>query len=276
MVKRLLNRLLDTRHSLLATGRRGFTLLELTIYAALFSVAAVAFVGILVTITQVQVKSGAQAEVNQQSQFLLQTIQRYVETSSLIDMATDSATTTLKLRMSSSAGDPAYIYLSAGTVYLKETEAGAPQALTSDKVNVSSLSFIKRANSSGRDSLGVSFTVEYNSASIKDQFSQGLNVSVARVSAATFDSNVIPSTSNTYKIGVAAGDWQSINNTIFFNSSNVGIGANSPTAKLQVNNGDIYVDTAARGLILRDSGGSCWRLTVNSSGTVSTASLTCP
>lgn len=245
-------------------------------YAAMFSVAAVVFITILVSVTKVQVRQSAVAEVNQQSQFLLQNIQRYVESSSVVEMDTDSSTSTLKLRMSSSSFDPTYIYLSGDTVYLKETDAGAPQALTSGKVNVLNLTFIKRSNASGKDSVNVSFVMEYDAANSQYRFSQALNISVARVSAATFDSSIIPATSDTYKLGVSAGDWQSINDTIYFSGSNVGIGIDPPVAKLQVNGGDVYVDTTSKGLILRDNTGGCWRLSVNTSGTISSASLTCP
>ncbi|KKW46862.1 MAG: hypothetical protein A3A43_01600 [Candidatus Liptonbacteria bacterium RIFCSPLOWO2_01_FULL_56_20] len=55
--------------------------------------------------------------------------------------------------------------------------------------------------------------------------------------AATFDSDLVPAAANTYKIGVSAGDWQSINNLIFFASSNVGVGAPAPNQALEVNGG---------------------------------------
>lgn len=260
----------------LLLARGGFTLLEMVIFAALFAIAAVSFMTILVSVTRIQVRQGAAAEVNQQSQFLLQTIQRYVEQSSLIEMTADAATSTLKLRMPSSAYDPTYVYLSGGTVYLKESDAGTPQALSSSKVNVTNMVFTKRSNPTGHDSVDISFAVEYAKQNAQQAFSQILDTAIARVSAATFDSNVVPSAGNTYKIGVSAGDWQSINNTIFFSGSNVGIGAASPGAKLQISSGDVYVDTTTKGLVLRDSGGGCWRVTVNASGTLSTASMTCP
>ena len=264
-----------TSNFYLLTSNKGFTLIELAIYAAMFAVASVAFIAILVSITKVQVRQSAVAEVNQQSQFLLQNIQRYVESSSMVEMAQDSVTSTLRLRMSSSTFDPTLIYLSGGTIYLQEA-GGAPQALTSGKVNITDMSFIKRSNSRGKDSVNISFTMEYDAPNTQQRFSQALNISVARVSAATFDSDILPATNDAYKLGVMAGDWQSINDTIYFDGSNVGIGINPPSAKLQVNGGDIYVDTTAKGLILRDGVGGCWRVTVNSSGTISSASLTCP
>lgn len=58
---------------------------------------------------------------------------------------------------------------------------------------------------------------------------------------------------------------------------NVGIGASSPTAKLQVDGGDAAVTTQGNGLILRAGDGpKCFRVTVNNVGTLNTAEVTCP
>ncbi|KKS53467.1 MAG: Carbohydrate-binding family V/XII [Candidatus Magasanikbacteria bacterium GW2011_GWA2_42_32] len=223
--------------SLPARPRAGFTIIELLIFTAVFSVMSIAFLSALVSAIQIQTKQLAASEVNQQSQFLLDTIQYYVQSASLVELPSDTATTTLKLRMSSSSTDPLYIYLSGDVVYLKQTDSGAAEALTSAKVAVSNLTFTKRANNPGHDSVNVLFTIAYNAVSQTNSFFQNLQLSVARVGAATFDSNVVPSSNNTYKLGTAAQDWQSINNTIFFSSSNVGIGASSPGQTLEVNGG---------------------------------------
>ncbi|RME56632.1 type II secretion system protein, partial [Candidatus Parcubacteria bacterium] len=101
-----------TQHSS-RSRRAGFTLLELLIFSGLFVVVALAFVGILVSVSRVYIEQTTKSEVNQQSQFVLQTIQRYVEESSLIEEpANDGDTgTLLKLRMPDSARDPVYIHL---------------------------------------------------------------------------------------------------------------------------------------------------------------------
>src|SRR5439155_3691810 len=83
--------------------RSGFTVLELILFTAIFVGTGVIFITILLTITRVHVRQSAVAEVNQQSQFLLQTIQRNVASASLIEMQTDVATATLKLRMANPA-----------------------------------------------------------------------------------------------------------------------------------------------------------------------------
>lgn len=218
-------------------SRRGFTVIELLIFSAIFAVVAITFVAILVSITRVQLRQVSVAEVSQQSQFVLQTLERYIEQSSLIEMATDAPTSTLTLRMPSSAKDPTYIYLSSNAVYLKETDSGTPEALTSSRVRVSTLTFTKRANASGHDSVAISLVVEYNTESIQQRFTQALSTAIARVSAATFDSDIRASSTNTYKIGAATQEWQSINSTIYFSGSNVGINVANPGQTLEVNGG---------------------------------------
>ena len=56
----------------------------------------------------------------------------------------------------------------------------------------------------------------------------------------------------------------------------VGIGTTTPTAKLQVTSGDVYVNTVGTGLIFKSPNGSCFRLTVNNGGTLKGTAITCP
>ena len=100
----------------LETKNCGFTILELLIFSAVLVLVMIGFITVLVSITKVHVRQTSSANVNQESQFLLQTIQYYVERSSMIDLAANTATSTLKLRMPASSTDPTYIYLSSSTV----------------------------------------------------------------------------------------------------------------------------------------------------------------
>jgi hypothetical protein len=71
--------------------------------------------------------------------------------------------------------------------------------------------------------------------------------------------------------------WQSDKEDIYYDSEgSVGIGI-KPTAKLQVHQGDVYIDNVGRGVIMRDNLGKCWRMTIDAAGRVQTTPLeVCP
>lgn len=275
------NSLLSTFH-FLRSNRRGLSLIELLIFAGIFSVIMVGFITIMVAVIRVQSRQSAAAEVNQQSQFLLQQLQYYIERSSLVETPQDTSTSTLTLRMCASSEDPTVLRLASGIVYIKKG-AAAEEQLTTDKVTVSSLVFQKRSNPPGHDSVNINFTMAYNTPNITQSFVQALQTSVARVSAATFDSNVSPSSTNAYVIGTSAMRWQSINGVIYFSNAdppNVGVsdGTFTPAARFQVRNGNIYIDTAGNGLVMKDpSTGYCWTYKPTTvTGALNISSSTCP
>ena len=225
--------------------RAAFTLIELLVFLGIFAFMSAAFIAVLLTVTRVQVRQASVVEVSEQSQFLLQQIQYYIEKSSLIDIPQDTPTSTLKLWTGVDAQDPTYITLTSGVVYLQQTATGTPQALTSNKVTVSNLTFTRRANAPSHDSVNVSFTLAYNTSNIQQAFSQMLQTSIARVSAATFDSNIIPSSTASYNLGTSALTWSSINQKIYFSGSNVGIGTTAnPVDTLELN-GNLYIDSTS-------------------------------
>ena len=59
-------------------------------------------------------------------------------------------------------------------------------------------------------------------------------------------------------------------------NGNVGIGTNNPKTKLQVTDGDVYIDNATKGIILKSPDGNCWRVTVDNSGNLVRMSVVCP
>lgn len=230
-------------------SREAFTLIELIIYAAIFTVIALVFLNSLIFFVNMQAKQSAQAEVASQSQFLLQTVQRYVEQSSYIDMPTSTATGTLTLRMSSSSTDKIQIYASGNVAYMTtwatngtSYTSSSTTPLTSSKVNVSSFSFTRIQNGGGgHDSVNVSFNVAYNASSSAWQFANSLKLAVARVNAATFDSGVYPSVGGGSSLGSTAYPWSPINNVLYFANNNVGVNVSPSSHDLEVN-GDLRLD----------------------------------
>jgi len=250
--------------------RTGFTLVELLIYVGVFSIAAGLFTGVLTTLTKVQVRESATVEVSQQAQFVIQTVQRLVTDASIIELASDTATSTLKLRMEDASRDPTCVQLSSGVVYLMEGNDGvnkqncfatsSPQAkaLTDSKVVVNTLNFTKRANPPAKDTVKIDLTVAYNSQNPQESLiSRTLQTAITKISAATFDSDVIPSTDNFYTVGLGAQQWakgffsnllvggySSVTGGVAAFNGNVGIGTASPATKLDVN-GSVRLGTSA-------------------------------
>lgn len=259
----------------LNSSRKAFTLIELLIFIGIFAGVTVAFTSIFVSILRVYNRQSATAEVARQSQFLLQTVQNQVQRSVAIDMPTDFVTSTLTLRMPDIT-DPTIIYLSNNMVYMRVGTSTSAQPLTNSRVKITNLSFTRHANPPGHDVVDVAFSLENVTNNIQNYFSQDLTTAIARVSASTFDSDVVASSSNTYNLGTAVGNWRSINSTIYFNGANVGVGAMTPTAKFQVSGGDFYADTVGNGIILKAPNATCWRVTVSNVGAFVSASVTCP
>jgi len=259
----------------MSTPRSAYTLVELLIFLAITAVVALALAGILIVTVQLQAHQSSAGEVQTESTAVLQQLQYDVQNASLINIPLDTPTTTLSLRMSSPALDPTTVTLASGTLYVQQG-ASSTQPLTSSRIVISNLSFTRHANPPSHDSLNISFTAAANVATnTKQYFSQVFQTTVTQVAAASFNSNLLPSSTNAYSLGASGGVWNSVNNIIYFNGTNVGIGTAAPLAPLDVSGGDIYVLNTGAGVVIRAAGGSCWRLAVNTSGTLATASVSC-
>ena len=56
----------------------------------------------------------------------------------------------------------------------------------------------------------------------------------------------------------------------------VGLGTDQPRAKLEVNDGDIYLPNSNRGVIMTSPSGSCFRVTVDNAGNMVSTPIACP
>lgn len=74
-----------------------------------------------------------------------------------------------------------------------------------------------------------------------------------------------------------AGNTASLNTRMLIqNDGNVGIGTITPGSKLDISNGDAYINNSANGVILKSPNGTCWRIAVDNTGNLTTTSVTCP
>jgi hypothetical protein len=199
--------------------KKGFSLIELLIYTGLFAVAAGLLTGITLTVTRVQTQESASLEVTKQSQFIMQRVQNLVRQSSNIEEPVCVGDIcSLKLRMENSALDPTCITVENDIVKLAQGPGVSLDAcsstkvnLTTDKVKVGMLKFSKIVNPGGHSIVNVDLTLNYNSTNpILSGASKRLTSAVSRVSAATFDSNLLPNANNTLSIGAAGTTWKNI------------------------------------------------------------------
>ncbi|MCL4399916.1 type II secretion system GspH family protein [Patescibacteria group bacterium] len=256
--------------------KKAFSLVELLVYVAIFAVSAVFLVAILTTFTRIQLRQGAMNEVNHQISFVSDVVKQLVQNSSLIDMTDNVTTSTLNLRMASSSLDPTSVYASGTTIYLDQGSS-SPVALTNSSVNVTNFSVTKYENPGGAAIVQMNVSMSYNNPNPSSQFTQSLQVAVARISAATFDSSIYPASSTSLDLGSLANPW---GNGYFSGNVNVsgivysGSGVSGATAMKA--NGNVGFTSSNQGLILMAPGGSCFLVGVNASGTLVTSAAACP
>jgi type II secretory pathway pseudopilin PulG len=258
-------------------SERGFTLIELIMYVAVFTVVAVVFMAILITVMRIQVRQSAVTEVSRETQQLLQIIQRNVEQSLVIDMPVNTATSTLTLRMTSSS-DPTAIFPSGTAMWIRQA-ALTPIQLTSNRVLVTTSTFVRRTNVGGKDTITVNFAISYNSNSPQQQYAATVDTAVARVTSARFDSNIVNALGSVRAIGGGSREWHSINNTIFFGTNTVGFGPGPflPRARAQIEEGDLYIESPTAYVYANSGLGWCYRTNAaGAGGNLVVASTTCP
>ena len=64
-------------------------------------------------------------------------------------------------------------------------------------------------------------------------------------------------------------------NGFFFENGNVGIGTDDPVAKVQIKDGDIFIEDINRGIVMKSPDGSCWRGTLDNSGALHFVQVNC-
>jgi Tfp pilus assembly protein FimT len=266
--------------------KKGYSLIELLVYVSIFAVSAVFLTAILVSVTRIQTRQNSVNEVNQQIAFVSDTVQQLIHDSSLIDVESGTPTSTLKLRMASSTLDPVMIYASGTAIYLSEgtvIPSSAPVALTNSTVNVNNFTITKYENSGGGATVQLGITMTYNSGTPSAQLTRSLQTSIARVSAAQFDSAVYPTgVSSTLTLGTAVNPWYTgyFNNNVSiggqYGQIGLGTGPSASTDVLLKAAGNIGFSASTYGPILRSAGGTCFLLGISNAGIITTSTATCP
>ncbi len=213
--------------------RNGFTVMELLIYISILIIVMGFFVGILDTSLRVELSESSSNEVASQLNFATQNIQRLIRESSAIIVSNSSPCTgapdtdsslgsplpCLKLRTkdSTAAGqDPIYIWMDSVTGKVKKQSGTGlnikTEDLSTDKVAdpLNFLSFTKYSNYPGKDIVEINLTLNYSTSNNQAKLKKSITTSTGRVSAATFDSSLIPGTSATLDLGIGSQLWKNL------------------------------------------------------------------
>jgi len=245
--------------------KKAFSLIELLIYVSIFAVVAGLMTSILITILKVSQKESASIETSEQLSFVMQTVSRLIRESSNIETASAGS---LKLRMKDIAKDPTCLYLENQIIKLAEgpdslnpqnCNFNASSSLTSSKVIADKLEFSKITNYPGHDVVSIDIQLTYNSNNPQSQTTRNLKSAIARVSAATFDDNLIPGSDAQYDLGFSPNTrWKNANfSGDLLVAGNIGIGTMSPGAELEVA-GQIKITGGMPGadkVLVSDAGG---------------------
>jgi len=168
--------------------------------------------------TRINQKQSATAEVNGQLNFVMQKIQYLVKQSSNIEIPAGLTTSTLKLRMEDDSQDPTCLSLVSGVIKLAQGHDAANKQncvsnasdLTNSRVVVNTFNFQKISQYPGHDTVSINIQMSYNAADPASQTRLTLQSAIARVSAATFDSDLVPGGTYNYNLGQAGAPWQKI------------------------------------------------------------------
>lgn len=254
-------------------NEKGFTLVEFIIYLAIFSTLSFILISIFSNFIHVQNKQTFLSYLTQEFNFVSNVIDRLVKSASLIDQEVGIMTTTLKLRMAQEVKDPTIIYFNKDEekIYLKE--GNNPEvSLISEKVKVKDFRVVKFENSGSRAVVEVYLTLENKTDNPKFRFSQTLQTAIGKISAATFDSSLVPNAPSVYDIGATGYSWRDA-----YFSGQVGIGTVSPGSKLGIGGGDIVLKDAGRGIILKTpNGNNCYKIFVTDTGALTSTLVSCP
>lgn len=166
--------------------KEGFTLIEILIYVAIFSVILFSMITFVFRVIEDRTKTIVDREVQQNTRFVLDRINETARNAIRIKVPSPNATSTaLVLKMADPVLDPTRFELKGGVVWMKEGKRNA-RPLTTSQVTVTSLLFsnvsyagtpgavktdlsLEYRNTTGRIEYDKSLTVVSNSVSLRGQ-----------------------------------------------------------------------------------------------------------
>jgi Tfp pilus assembly protein PilW len=148
----------------------GFTLVEMLVYTAMFTVMISALTAFMSVLSQSRIRNQSVLEVNDQGTQVMRVITQNLRNAVYINSpATSTTGSTLSINTTLASTTPTTFTLTNGVIFL--TQGANPSvALTNNKVIVSNLSFTNLSRASTYGNAKVFFTLVSNSASTKAKY----------------------------------------------------------------------------------------------------------
>jgi hypothetical protein len=183
----------------------------------IFTVAAGLLTGILIAVSGIQARENASFEVTRQLQFVTQKIQYAIRDASVVEKVYEGDDEeepcvnycSVKLRVEDPTLDPTVISSDIAGVYIQEG-AGEKVSLTTANTRISLLTFGKVGNPGGLSTVTVDFAMIYNPDDPELRVERRLASAIAHVSAATFDSDLLPDATESRNIGGSSLKWNNL------------------------------------------------------------------
>ncbi len=182
-------------------NRRGFSLLEILIYAGVFVVVAGSITGVLVNVLNVTSQQQASSEVDENLRQVVAIMGDKIRQSTRIETATS---TNLVLKI---GGVSTTTFSVADDIlYLTEGE-NDPVSLLSSKVKVNSLGFRKIEQPGTKGGVRVNISLIYDDPKPSLSISKSLVSTINRAAALSFGEDILPSINNLYSVGADNPRW---------------------------------------------------------------------
>lgn len=163
------------------SGLAGFTLIELLIYVAILSVMSVVVADTFLTLNKGRGNIEAKSEVNSNFNFAIEKIKRDLTVSGALNFPAVAGASAPTLDLTIAGDNVKYAVLDYRLT--RQVNAQLPEPLTSDKVKITDLNFLRLENVNAvlnkkRVSVEISIAGAYNSASPDWQYAQDQKTTV--------------------------------------------------------------------------------------------------
>lgn len=151
--------------------REGFTLIELLLYSAITAIMLTSVVSFFFLFLNARNKNTAQTEVEQQGVFVMQYIGDSIyNASSVITPAIGASATELRATQYNAAVGDRRIYLDGTTLMGEDVLTSTTYPLTSDAVEITSLTFQNVASTTTRDAVTVTIDMRTANPSGRSEY----------------------------------------------------------------------------------------------------------